>query len=156
MGGPPPRPLIDRFSTKYVIDSTGCWLWTAHRAKNGYGVMTVGKRPHAAPMGAHRISWTLHHGPIPDGMLVCHRCDVKHCVNPDHLFLGTAADNLRDMVEKGRSARGVKHSQAKLTDDEVRAIRRDPRILREVADDYGMSMSMISYIRTGQNWSHLQ
>ena len=71
--------------------NTGCWLWLGFISPDGYGTRL-----------AHRRAWELARGPIPDGMLVCHRCDVRHCVNPDHLFLGTHLDNMRDMIRKGR------------------------------------------------------
>lgn len=100
---PAARPLAQRFAEKYRIDpASGCWLWAASIFKSGYGQAHV----YGSNSGgrAHRISWLLHNGPIPDGMQVLHKCDVKHCVNPDHLFLGTQFDNMQDMDQKGRRA----------------------------------------------------
>ena len=102
------RPLLDRFWEK--VNKHGpipanhpdlglCWLWTAHTADFGYGRMHIV----GGPARTHRISWELHNGPIPAGMLVLHHCDNPPCVNPAHLFLGTAGDNMRDMVAKGRN-----------------------------------------------------
>lgn len=83
----------------------GCLLWTAQTFGIGYGRIKILGRSYAA----HRVTWELSHGPIPAGMLVCHRCDTPACVRPDHLFLGTAKDNTQDMLEKGRHQHGDQH-----------------------------------------------
>ena len=95
----PRRPLVERFWEK-VVKTPTCWLWTA-AAQGGYGVIGDPHRK-GRVLRAHRVSWELHDGPIPSGMDVLHRCDTPACVRPDHLFLGTAADNIADMFAKGR------------------------------------------------------
>ena len=94
------KTLEERFWSKVSKDSTGCWLWTGCVSGNclKYGTL----RKNGLPTKAHRVSWELHFGAIPAGLLVCHRCDVPVCVNPEHLFLGTTKDNIRDMIAKRR------------------------------------------------------
>lgn len=94
---------LERLKSHTTLDpGTGCWLWTGGTNRQGYGKSNVGKQK----MLSHRAAWIVTHGPIPAGMSVCHRCDVPACCNPDHLFLGTAADNVADRDRKGRTARG--------------------------------------------------
>jgi hypothetical protein len=98
----PQPPVSERFWPK-VRKTGGCWEWSAATRLCGYGVLNVLGRT----VDAHRISWELHYGPIPRGMVVCHRCDNPPCVRPDHLFLGTKRDNTHDMLRKGRGKNGT-------------------------------------------------
>lgn len=102
---------------------------------------------------AHRISWRLFRGEIRNSLCVLHKCDNTSCVNPDHLFLGTILDNNMDMIRKGRMCRGDKHRQARLTIDKVISIRRDPRIHRLIAADFGVSRRLVDGIKNRKKWS---
>lgn len=131
---------------------SGCWLWMRGCGAGGYGQIWVGKNQYA-----HRASFETFIGPIPDGMWVLHKCDVPSCINPDHLFLGTNADNVKDRGAKGRHARqrGEEHGNAKLTEAEVIAIRTDTRLQREIARDHGVSRRAVSHIKKRTRWAHV-
>jgi len=103
---------------------------------------------------AHRVSWMLHHGPILDKLHVLHKCDNPPCVRPDHLFLGTNGDNVRDCYQKGRRiSSGSHNSNAKLTAAQVEAIRADPRPSAAVAADYGVHPGHVRKLRTRHRWA---
>lgn len=141
-----------RFDAKYEKKGVwACWEWTASTDRRGYGQFWLGK-----PVFAHRVAWVRRYGPIPADLHVCHRCDNPTCVNPNHLFLGTQADNMADKTEKKRHSYGETHGCAKLTEDRVRAIRADDRLLREIAADYGVSQVTVSHIKTRRIWRHVK
>ena len=145
--------LKERFEEKYIPEpNTGCWLWNANAMPSGYGMIWDGGRT----KGAHRVSYELYKGEIPEGLHVLHRCDVPGCVNPDHLFLGTHAENMRDRNEKGRAVRGEKHGQAKLTKKDIRDIREDVRSQEVIAVDYGICQAMVSAIKLKKKWAHVE
>lgn len=145
-----------RFHEKYIIDEeTGCWLWQAARSGRGYGTMKIGGRKEAA----HRISYELHKGPIPDGLLGCHKCDVRLCVNPEHIFLGTNMDNTQDMINKGRQRyvgqKGAANPKAILDEKKVRVIIKliaKGMNNRAIANQFGVSHGTVSLIRLGKCW----
>lgn len=112
---------------------------------------------------AHRVSWVLHNGGIPEGIEVMHKCDVPACVRPDHLMLGTQADNVADMVAKGRDGKSPLHGEqtpwSKLTELDVQAIRLRLALKERhyiIARDYGVARTTITAISVGKNWKHLK
>jgi hypothetical protein len=150
---------LERFYSGIVMGASDCWYWRKVRPL-GYGACYM-----LGEVFAHRVSWRLHHGDIPAGMYVLHRCDVRNCVNPAHLFLGTKADNHRDMVEKGRQPRGYKkpnHTmrgegspRAKLSRADVAEIRRalaDGESGAALARRYGVTRGAIYHIAKGRAW----
>lgn len=156
---------IDRFWSK--VDTSGgedaCWEWQAHTYWDGYGAVWMGVQ-----MRAHRVAYELVNGDIPPGMLVCHKCDNRKCVNPKHLFVGTHSDNLNDAFQKHRRAnsselltklrrirKGEGNPQAKLTWEKVIKIRQERAsgsLLTEIANRYGVSISSICGITNGRSW----
>lgn len=143
-------PAVERFWTQ-VKKTAQCWEWTGRVDRDGYGEFY--------PVQAHRFSWQLHNGSIPDGMCVLHRCDNPPCTNPDHLFLGTVTDNNNDRIAKGRSLRGNNHGMAKLADRQIREIRRRYReggiTQQRLGDEYGVDQTNISLIIRRHSWKGL-
>ena len=140
----------------YVERGADCWEWTGARDRLGYGQFKHGP----ATSLAHRFAYELTYGPIPAGQVVCHRCDNPSCVRPDHLWLGTPLDNERDKIAKGRkhSQRGARNSHAKLTAQDVTAIRaaHDAGATMEaLASAYGVTVGTIRDIVTFRSWRHL-
>lgn len=139
------------FFERAVRTESGCWLWPNVCKRHGYGRLMRDGRI----VRAHRYAWTLVHGPIPDGVFVCHRCDVRACVNPDHLFLGTAADNNRDMWSKGRHPhmRGERHGNARFTQEQIDALRSGAMgDVHEAAAALGVDPSYAYRLASGDRW----
>lgn len=153
-----PLRYIVSFHQKYRVSSTDCWEWTKGRFNNGYGKFNKRSVTYGLSHYAHRTSWIIHNGPIPEGMHVCHKCDNPGCVNPEHLFLGTPKENMRDASQKGRMSTwkrlsGEEHGRAKLTRDQVLLIKDDNRPRRKLAIEYGVSISRIAKIKQGVTWN---
>ncbi|TAJ96990.1 MAG: HNH endonuclease [Reyranella sp.] len=139
--------------------NSGCLLWTLSYYSSGYGQAKWNGQGNVA----HRISWELNRGPIPVGLCVCHRCDNRACVNPDHLFLGTHQDNMADRDAKGRQHRpkGELQGGHKITAAGVLEILAEPAPVTldraaELAARHGIGQSHVYRIRRGDRWAHLQ
>lgn len=147
--------LVERLlSHAHPEPMSGCWLWDASTTRFGYGRLGVERRVELA----HRVAFRLLVEPIPPGLYVLHSCDVAPCVNPEHLYLGTHRDNMDDMKERGRVALGARHSQAKLTADDVLSIREmvaDGAPQHDIAEAYGISQGHVSNIARRVVWGHL-
>jgi hypothetical protein len=142
------RPLSERFWEK--VDKSGdCWVWTGATVRTGHGKIYA----HGHPTAAHRLSYEWSYGPIPEGLCVCHRCDNPPCVRPDHLFLGTIADNNHDSIGKGRSA------TARLTETQVREMRASYAAhegsFARLAQRFGVNPSTVGLIVHRKLWAHV-
>jgi hypothetical protein len=138
----------------WTVTSAGCWEFGGPRNSGGYGKLRfAGKHP-----AAHRLAYEAWVGSIPNGLVVRHRCDNRPCVNPQHLELGTVADNNRDRAERGRSSRGSKSPNAKLTEDEVTEMRAlyttGGWTYRTLGARYGVSDVMVGNIVRQESWRH--
>ena len=152
------KSIINRFWLK--VDKTDtCWNWTASLIHSGYGRFTI----NGITWSAHRVSWIIHNGNIPKDnnycgtMFVLHKCDNPKCVNPDHLFIGTCADNHKDMVKKGRAPIGETVGTSRFTDTQIRVIRTYyPAITQmKLAEIFGTQQSAISKIILRKTWKHV-
>lgn len=150
-GGDVPATVIPRFHAKYFKTST-CWLWTAGKFANGYGMVSLGRRSgRQINTQAHRVAYVLANGSIPQGQVVMHTCDVRGCVNPAHLILGDQAENVRDAAAKGHYS--VPHRSGsralKIPASDVALIVASPESCVSLADRYGVTKTCISLIRRG-------
>lgn len=144
-----------RFFYKYEIDpSTKCWNWVMSTRRAGYGQFRTGGIGSKVEC-AHISSYKIHRGEVPEGLQVLHRCDNPKCVNPKHLFLGTALSNVKDCKAKNRDAVGEKHGNSKLTESQVREIRSSSKTGRYLAVEYGVSFQTISEIKLRKKWKHI-
>ena len=145
-----------RFLALVTKSDSGCWEWSGHRWSNDYGAFKINYKHYLA----HRISYRLFVGPIPDGLFVLHHCDNKACVNPDHLFLGTQLDNMRDKVSKGRQQRGTEINCAKLNEKAVREIRslygKDGWNYYNLGERYGVRAPTVEDVVKGISWEWVE
>lgn len=133
------------------VPESGCWIWVGSWFGQGYPLMCINEHVRRV----NRVSYEAFVGPIPDGLMICHKCDTRLCVNPDHLYAGTARQNAQDRDKRGRanSPFGSKHGRSKLTTEQALAIREDPRGRGEVAREYGVSEGTVYAIKTGRKRS---
>jgi hypothetical protein len=150
------KPLLARLEEHVSPEpNTGCWFWMG--AVNTYGY------PHSYMGGKcymmHRVSYEAHKGPIPKGLLACHHCDTPLCINPDHIFIGTEADNSADCARKGRASRGEKHPFAKLNEAKVREMRAIHAAggtqITQLARMFGVSRPVAQKVCQGKLWRHV-
>jgi hypothetical protein len=141
------------FEGKFTIDENGCWLLTSCIGNHGYGQIRYGGKK----VLAHRLSYSLYKGET-NGLHVLHKCDIKNCINPDHLFLGTDKDNSNDRDSKGRQSKGERQPAAKLTEDDVVRIKEAPSywgVVKVLAERFGVKPCVSSWIRNGKRWTHV-
>jgi len=141
----------ERFERRVAIRDSGCWEWTGGTYAAGYGCFWAQGTRHLA----HRYAYERQNGVAPKSMQVCHHCDNRLCVNPDHLFLGTNDDNMRDMIAKGRNQHGDGHAHAKLNSERVWFIRNSKMTSKELAGMFGVTLGTVSAVRRGITWRHV-
>ena len=159
-----PFNLIERFNEKWTPEpNSGCFLWTGAASSKQYGNFRINGKI----VGAHRVAWQIKNGPIPSNLFVLHKCDMPPCVNPDHLFLGTNADNMADMARKGRKVvspnagkhgnqlKGEANGRAKLNIKQVREIREEFARTKNgaaLARKFGISETQTRRVISGKSW----
>lgn len=151
----------ERFWSKVDIRSADeCWEWQGGLTASGYGNFSVGGKnnPEYRQWPAHRYSWFITNGELPDSVVVCHRCDNRRCVNPNHLFLGKQAANMRDKVSKGRQAKGSSHGASKVSEADIQVMvetYNGGKSQYNIAEMFGISQATVSHILRRELWRHV-
>lgn len=154
------RPVKDRFYSKIRKgDVTGCWNWTASKRKARGGFVYGQFSLNGYPEWSHRASWIIHNNEIPNGMLVCHKCDNTLCVNPDHLFLGTQTDNIRDMISKGRDALIGENNPHSIVNEkivlEIRRYYKEGHKVSRIMKKFNLKRGCVEPIIKRNTWKHI-
>jgi hypothetical protein len=137
---------------EYEIDSNECWICTSHKKdKDGYAKVNRFRKE----MRMHRYIYEREVGEIPEGYVLLHICDNPSCINPKHMRPGTNEENQYDKIAKGRQAKGTNNGSAKITEEDVRMIRKDTRTCRDIAADYGINYTTVSAIKRRIIWKHI-
>jgi hypothetical protein len=156
--------FLEKHESRIVeISECGCQIWMGSTTVKGYGQAWTGRKSAAGnkvPEGAHRLSYESAFGSIPDGLHVCHTCDVPSCVNPNHLFAGSANANMQDKIRKGKQVRGTQHGKSTMAEDTVRAIRREYDLgnttYKKLAEKFGVGVGAVGHIVRGDRWTHVE
>lgn len=145
-------PLLKRFERKYIPEpNSGCWLWVGHMHEGGYGEF----REKNKRIRAHVWSYRTFKGKIPRNLFVLHHCDVRCCVNPDHLYAGSKWQNSQDAKKRNRYPRGETHAHTKVLEKDVISIRNDDRPQHVIAEDYGVCQMTVCNIKLRRTWKHV-
>ena len=150
----PQIPLLQKIEQSSIkLPESGCWIWMKSLNHMGYGKTCLGK---GSNISAHRASYEEKYGKIPNGLMALHTCDIRCCVNPDHIFLGTQQDNMTDKVLKNRQSNGEKHGMSKLTKEQAFEAKFGTEKSSLLAKKFGCSAVTIRQIRSGMYWKHLE
>ena len=150
----PRIPLSDKIERNIIrIPESGCWIWMSSLNKGGYGKTGLGK---GSCLSAHRVSYENKYGEIPKDKFALHTCDIKCCVNPDHIFIGTQKENMQDKVRKNRQAKGESHGRHKLTELQAIEIKSSAKRPMDLAKKFNCSITTIRQIKSGLYWKHLE
>lgn len=150
--------MKERFE-KFFTKSEGCWLWSGALSRSGYGWFRLSKKN--GQISAHRFSYQIYNGEIPNGKIILHSCDNKACVNPSHLSIGTYKDNMQDMLRKGRNdpSRGSKNGHSKLKEKDIEEIRRQYKQGKtqiSIGRFFGVGQDSVSLIVNKKTWAHVK
>ncbi len=144
-----------RFWEKVIKVEKGCWTWSKCRGKKGYGTFRFNDRNYQA----HVFSYIIHNGPVPEGKQINHHCDNRACVKPDHIYAGTAKENTRDMMDRGRHkcnpTKGENHPNSVFTNEQILYIRSSSKKQTELGKEFGVSLGVISNIIVKRTWKHI-